>query len=106
MRQRQRLTAQQWQSLFERQRVSGGSVQAFCRRHGVAVSTFFAWRRRLQQQADATATFVELTADAPADDGGGSAGSAIELVLPGAVTVRVRAVFDAAVLQQVVEGLR
>jgi hypothetical protein len=96
----------QRQSLFERQRVGGGSVQAFCRRHGVAVSTFFAWRRRLRQQLDQSVRFVEVTADVSAHDGGGSARSVIELVLGGEVTVRVLAGFDAAVLRQVVEALR
>lgn len=40
---------------------SGLSQQAFCRRHGVALSTLQYWRRRARQADEASApTFVEV----------------------------------------------
>ena len=85
---------------MEQQRFSGMTIDAFCDHHGLAVSTFFAWRRRLREP-DVPA-FVELTheAELTAND------TSIEVVLPGGVLVRVHAGFDAALLRQVVEALR
>lgn len=41
---------------------SGLSQQAFCRRHGVALSTLQYWRRRARQADEASApTFVEVS---------------------------------------------
>lgn len=111
---RQRLTAVRWRQLIDRQLASGLGVEAFCRRHGVASSTFFAWRQKLR--ASAEPVFVELTEGA-APAGQGHAGTAtaasgdstvaapIELLLPGGVTVRVRSGFDASTLRAVVEAL-
>jgi transposase len=38
-----------WQHLIDQWRRSGLSVRAFCDRNGLAVPSFYAWRRRLQQ---------------------------------------------------------
>jgi transposase-like protein len=97
---RQRLTAQQWQALMDQQRSSGMTIARFCDHHGLAVSTFFVWRRKLSEP-DAP-TFVELTHEAAS----ASVDAPIELVLTGDVLVRVHAGFDAALLRQVVEALR
>lgn len=48
-------TWQKWRELIERQRSSGLSVAAFCARHGIAVPSLYAWRRRLA----AAPVFVE-----------------------------------------------
>lgn len=92
------MTAERWAALIAQQQASGMSIDAFCRRHHLAASTFFVWRRKLGEQE--TPTFVELTREAEP-----AAGSAIELVLPGGVVVHVRSGFDVAALQQVVEAL-
>lgn len=42
------LTANRWRELIEQQQRSGLSIAAFCAEHGVAASTFFAWRRKLE----------------------------------------------------------
>lgn len=76
------------------------SVTAFCARHGVGVSTFFAWRRRLG--ATPVPEFVELT---PTVSHATSPSTPIELLLPIGVTVRVRENFDATTLRRVVETL-
>ncbi|MFL5342755.1 MAG: IS66 family insertion sequence element accessory protein TnpA [Gemmataceae bacterium] len=39
---------QHWRRLIERWQRSGFSAGAFCRRHRLALSSFYAWRRTLQ----------------------------------------------------------
>src|SRR5262249_18477025 len=38
-----------WRLLIDQWRRSGLSVRAFCDRHDLALPSFYAWRRRLQQ---------------------------------------------------------
>jgi putative transposase len=110
------LTADRWRELIEQQQRSGLSIAAFCAEHDVAVSTFFAWRRKLEIRGAPGApgisgvpAFVELT---PSIEPAAARGSVellpapIELLLPGGLTVRVRENFDAATLRQIVEALR
>jgi transposase-like protein len=47
---RSRLSNDEWRAIFHRQRTSGLTVKAFCRRAGVALSTFSLWRRKLRGQ--------------------------------------------------------
>ena len=59
---RQRWTAERWRELLEQQRQGAQSVPAFCAEHGLKPSTFFAWRRRLRDQAKPDGgAFIELT---------------------------------------------
>lgn len=61
---------------------SSGSTQIeFCRRHGLALSTFNYWRRRCQPTE--VPPFVEVEVAPARPD------SAVELVLPGGVLARV-----------------
>ena len=92
------MTAERWRALVEQQRAGAVSVSAFCRRHGLAVSTYFAWRRRLDDAA--RSTFVEVTAAVDLRP------SLIEVVVAGGARVQVRAGFDTALLRQVVEALQ
>ena len=43
--------AEHWRRLIERWRGSGRSVRDFCEHSGIALPSFYAWRRRLQQDA-------------------------------------------------------
>lgn len=95
---RQRLSASRWRQLVADQCDSGLSVEAFCRREGLGVSTFFAWRRRLV--SGPRPAFVEVTAAAVAAEV-----EPIELMLALGIVVRVRSGFDAVLLRQVVEAL-
>lgn len=92
------------------------SVQAFCKRHGLATSTFFNWSRRFKSEAVSPADrtnadpppFVELEAppvSRTAEADASVTTSAIELVLPSGLVVRVRQGFDPWLLQRVVEAL-
>ena len=47
-----------WREMLDRQRASGLSVAAFCRRHGVCAASLYAWKRRLRSVA-AAPPFVE-----------------------------------------------
>ena len=66
-RRRARRTAAQWRKLIERFDRSGQTRGKFCAAHGLALSTFDLWRRKLgETQAPAhedprEALFVELT---------------------------------------------
>lgn len=68
---------QHWRQLIERWQRSGLSVRAFCERHRLAIPSFYAWRRTLQQgdrqgsgSAPTPVTFVPipLPTQPPADD--------------------------------------
>jgi hypothetical protein len=94
---------QQWRCWIGAWRASGLSVRAFCARRRLAIPSFYAWRRTLEQRALAQTAFVpvQVVADAlPA------AGSALELVLADGRTLRVAPGFDAATLRQLLAVLR
>ncbi|KDP87766.1 hypothetical protein CF70_034535 [Cupriavidus sp. SK-3] len=53
-----------WRDLLAQWRNSGGNIRAFCRQHGLAVSTFGLWRKRLsQEQPLPVAPPMAVTAD-------------------------------------------
>src|SRR4051794_38332193 len=89
-----------WHRLVERQRSSGLSVAAFCARHGVAVPSLYAWRRRLA----AAPAFVEAeVAEMP---GGTRSGGMIEVRLRGGRRLILRREdFDRELLVEVVAAL-
>ncbi len=99
-------SADQWQSLIERQSRSSQSAIEFCRRHDLGYASFMQWRIRLaknssvsmteSQPAEVVPHFVELTGgdDMPetyGDNGSGVEQHAllIELDLGGGVQLRV-----------------
>jgi hypothetical protein len=43
----------QWRQRTERQRTSGLSIVAFCRREGISTAAFHAWKRKLRDSASA-----------------------------------------------------
>ncbi|MFP4596571.1 IS66 family insertion sequence element accessory protein TnpA [Ralstonia sp.] len=109
---KQRRSRQRWRELVDEQRASGLSVDAFCKRHGLATSTFFNWARRFKTEAPSeaeqaspdVADFVEFEAP-PVPRTTAAEASPIELVLPSGLVLRVRHGFDRRVLKQVVEAL-
>jgi hypothetical protein len=75
-------TRQHWHQVIRRQQASGLGVSSFCRRQGVPVSSFFAWRRRLVRATGPGSSerpaFVEV-AISPENTPGRDAGLAIWL---------------------------
>ena len=90
---------EKWTRIIREQRESGQSVASFCARRGIAVSSFYPWKRRLA--VGDTPAFVEATiADVPDERGGvmiqvGAEGRRV-IVTPG---------FDRRLLLEVLDAL-
>ena len=82
---RGRRTATQWHRILQRQRSSGLSRTAFCRREEIPLSSFDRWRQLIERER-ATADFVEL---APAKTEQ-QEGWELEVALPNGVQLRFR----------------
>ena len=98
-RQRVRRTAAQWQELVERFERAGQTRSGFCAVHGLALSTFDLWRRKLRatpataHEEHCGALFVELTGPAqtqPCPTSAGTGAWEVELELGAGVVLRVR----------------
>ena len=91
---RARRTAAQWQELVERFEQAGQTRVGFCAAHGLALSTFDLWRRKLRattvpaREEESEALFVEL-ADLEAEPTRAPLWE-VELELGAGVVVRVR----------------
>jgi transposase len=97
---------QQWRRWIGEWRASGLSVRAFCDRRGLAIPSFYAWRRTLERRAAEVPAFVPVQVVA---DGAPAHASALEVVLRDGRAVRVAPGFDAATLRRllaVLEGER
>jgi hypothetical protein len=98
-----------WRQWIDRQKISGMSAASFCRRHSLAVATFYFWKRRLSGQARSSA-FVEirpLPVNAVASCAATSGGTrtSIELCLRGGHRLRLRRGFDRQLLLDVLAAL-
>ena len=98
---RTRRSAQEWRALLEACARSGETRRAFCARHGIALSTFDWWQRRVQAEsranapaprgaADANALFVELAAPLPVSSKAVVPAWDLELDLGAGVVLRLR----------------
>ena len=54
-----------WRAIIKRQEIGEASVAGFCRREGLAVSTFHWWRRRLGSQVRENVQWIEAEDLAP-----------------------------------------
>jgi transposase-like protein len=108
---------QAWRERLEQQQQSGLSVRAFCSQHNLTVPSFYAWRRTLRQRAGAAAN--PSSADGPPSPGPAAgqpffvplrlaptATTALELLLPGGLLLRVPTGFDADTLRRLLALLR
>ena len=95
-------TSDRWRRIILRQQRSGLSIAGYCRRHEVPPASFFAWKRRLGQDAARTSppTFVPVVptpAEPPAPE---ATPGAIELCLDRGRRLLLRPGFDPATLRQ------
>jgi transposase-like protein len=97
MSQARRANRDKWQQLIDDQRISGGTVAAFCRDRQIGQASFFAWRRRLssRQASPPPPRFVEVMPAVAAD---AADASAIEVRLRGGRRLLVRHGFDRELL--------
>ena len=92
-----------WRRLIERWRHSGRSVRDFCKHNGIAIPSFYAWRRRLPQdnplpdvpQPPEAVTFLPLHVQPEPSDQQPS----LELVLANGRCLRILPRFDANTLR-------
>jgi len=120
---KRRDAAGRWREVVRKQRASGLSVAAFCRRSRISQASFYYWRRKLRdvgarsdtERSDterSAATFAEVRVTSkprreggvfesrwPQDDG------ALELVLPSGRRIVVRPGFDRTTLLSLVHAL-
>jgi transposase-like protein len=82
-------------------------VRAFCRQHGLAEPSFYAWRRKLgQREADAVPFVpVRVVPEAATGRGANDSGGAVELVLGEGRLLRLAPGFDAVTLQRLLTVL-
>jgi hypothetical protein len=101
--------AELWRERIDRQKISRMSAASFCRRHTLAVATFYFWKRRLSEQARSSA-FVEVrqpavNAAASCVATSGGAHASIELGLRGGHRLWLRRGFDRQLLLEVLAAL-
>jgi hypothetical protein len=105
-RARDKRKERQWRRWLGEWRASGLSVRAFCDRRGLAIPTFYAWRRTLERRVAEAPAFVAVQVVA---DAAPVPASALEVVLADGRAVRVAPGFDEATLRRllaVLEGKR
>lgn len=84
---------------------SGEPRRAFARRHGLTVSQFDYWKRRVRG-ATVEPTFLPVQVLPEPEVARASAGAAIELALPGGARLTIPDVVSAATLQTVLTAVR
>jgi transposase-like protein len=98
-----------WRRHIREWRRSGLTQERFCRRHGLALSTFSWWQRHLRNGTRAktrrsrTPSFVPIRLAEPRPQ---AAGIEVELQIPGGRTLRIRCDrFDQETLRQILGAL-
>jgi len=95
-------TSQRWGRWIREWRSSGLSVRAFCKLHGLAEPSFYAWRRLLDRRQAQAVAFVPVQV---VPEERRISGSALEVVLSGERMVRVAPGFDAQTLTRLLAVL-
>jgi hypothetical protein len=103
MQERWREAWAKWRGLVSKQAGSGQSVAAFCREHGVPVSQFFAWKKRLRQAP--VEQFVEVQVGRAPEQPGMAPTGAIEIRLDSGHRLFVEPGFEADHLRAVLAAL-
>jgi transposase-like protein len=94
----------QWRERVAEQERSGLSVKQFCKEHGLAECSFYAWRKRLRkQQGPVRFALVEREAVTRQES---VREARLELVLASGARLRIGAGVDSTTLRTVLEALR
>jgi Helix-turn-helix domain len=94
--------ADEWAERVAAQRRSGMSVKQFCQEQGLAECSFYAWRKRLQEQGPVRFALVERSARRQER----TAEAALELVLATGERLHIGTGVDPATLRAVLNVLR
>ena len=87
-----------WSTLVAEQSSSGLSAAAWCREHGINVTSFYSWRKRLTVRVcDAQVSFIEVT-------GQDAVASGLRLTV-GHAWVRIEPGFDRRLLSDLLDVL-
>ena len=95
-----------WRRLFENHESSGLNVDRFCRRVGISVASFYAWRRTLRlrdAEVRATRSIQRAASLVPVRVLTTDTESPIQIVWPSGMSFRIPSVGDAAMFRQVLE---
>ena len=89
-----RKTPEQWQQIVNDQKISGLPQKAYCRQHGLSLATFCNWKKKLAHQTQQENTPSQEAGDwieVPTEVSPSQHNQwAMELELPGGVTLRMR----------------
>jgi transposase-like protein len=88
-----------WTKLISEQEASGATIQAFCKRRGIGVHSFYSWRRRLRKAEPAQFALLKTVATRGSQ-------SPIELYLPGGERLCIANDVNVAMLRRVLDALR
>ena len=94
--------ADEWAERIAAQRRSGMAVKQFCKEPSLTECSFYAWRKRLQEQGPVRFALVERSLRRQERTGE----AALELVLPTGERLRIGTGVDPATLQVVLGVLR
>jgi hypothetical protein len=94
--------ADEWAERIAAQRLSGMSVKQFCKERGLTEYSFYAWRKRLQENGPVRFALVERSARRQER----TAEAALEVVLPTGERLRIGSGVDTATLRTVLAVLR
>ncbi len=89
-----------WRNLIEQQAGSGQPVSVFCSEWGLTEQSFYAWRKRLAQQAPVSFALVTSPVSV------GNQGAHLELELGAGQRLRIASGVDAGTLRTVLAVLR
>ena len=94
--------ADEWAERIATQQRSGMSVKQFCKEQGLTEYSFYAWRKRLQENGPVRFALVERSARRQER----SAEPVLELVLASGERLRIGTGVDTATLRIVLDALR
>jgi len=94
-----------WRAIIERQRSGRAGVAGFCRREGLAVSTFHWWRRRLEPEVRERVEWIEAERPALLPAGPAGAGPAVRVGNSGGLWIEFAAPPAAELLSAALRAL-